>query len=284
MSRRRLTPYILLAPGLVYLAIFFAWPMVNMIVLSLESPIGEDGYAFTWHFATYADAVSTYWPELLRSLWYGAAATAIALVISYPLAYMIAFRGGRFKNVLLVVVVLPFFTSYLIRTVAWQNVLADDGPVTSALQGLGLLHEDGRLLATTGAVIAGITYNFLPFMILPLYASLERIDKRLIEAGQDLYAGKVKTFVNLTLPLSLPGILAGSLLTFIPACGDFINAQLLGTSRQYMIGNVILSKFLVVTDYPTAAALGFVLMATTLFLIAIYARFLRVRSAGVAPT
>jgi spermidine/putrescine transport system permease protein len=196
----------------------------------------------------------------------------LALLFSYPLAYWIAFRGGRWKNLLLLFIVAPFFVTYLIRTLAWETILADSGPVVGFLRDIHVLGPDGRLLATSTAVVAGITYNFLPFMALPLYVSLEQIDQRLIEAAQDLYASKWKAFLRVTLPLSLPGVVAGTLLTFIPAAGDFINAQLLGSPKQHMIGNVIQSKFLELTDYPSAAAMSFVLMAAILLMVALYAR------------
>ena len=195
-------------------------------------------------------------------------------MIAFPLAYFIAFKAGRWKNFLLLLVILPFFMSYVLRTVAWQLILADDGWVVSRLQDVGLLSDDGRLLASRTAVIAGITYNFLPFMALPLYVSLEKIDRRFIEAATDLYASRATAFRKITLPLALPGLFAGSLLTFIPATGDFINAALLGTPKQYMIGNVIQSKFLVIQDYPTAAALSFILMTFILVGIFAYARAL----------
>jgi spermidine/putrescine transport system permease protein len=210
----------------------------------------------------------------LRSLEYAGLATIIALLVSYPLVYWIAFRGGRWKNLLLLFIVAPFFVTYLIRTLAWKTILGDEGFVVGLLRDVHLLAPDGRLLATSTAVVAGITYNFLPFMALPLYVSLEQIDYRLIEAAQDLYASRVKAFLRVTLPLSLPGLFAGTLLTFIPAAGDFINAQLLGTPRQYMIGNVIQSKFKVIADYPEAAALSFILMAAILVAIIAYARAL----------
>jgi spermidine/putrescine transport system permease protein len=186
--------------------------------------------------------------------------------------YWIAFRGGRWKNLLLLFIVAPFFVTYLIRTLAWESILADQGPVVSVLRDVGILGSDGRLLATSTAVVAGITYNFLPFMALPIYVSLEQIDERLIEAAQDLYASKWKAFVKVTLPLSLPGVVAGTLLTFIPAAGDFINAALLGSPKTHMIGNVIQSKFLELTDYPAAAAMSFVLMAAILVMVGVYAR------------
>jgi spermidine/putrescine transport system permease protein len=269
-----ITPYLLLLPGLGFLAVFFVVPIYYLANTSLQEGSLDVGYAFSWAWGNYSDAISGYHAHFLRSLEYAAIATVAALLISYPLAYFIAFRGGRWKNLLLLLIIAPFFVTYLIRTLAWQTILADEGVVAGTLRSLHVLGEDGRLLATSTAVVAGITYNFLPFMALPLYVSLEQIDVRLIEAAQDLYASRVKAFLRVTLPLSLPGVFAGTLLTFIPAAGDFINAQLLGTPRQHMIGNVIQSKFLVITDYPQAAALSFVLMAAILIGIAAYARAL----------
>jgi spermidine/putrescine transport system permease protein len=231
-------------------------------------------FDFGWAWGNFHDAISLYQTQFIRSGEYAAIATAIALVVSYPLAYWIAFRGGRWKNLSLLLVIAPFFVTYLIRTLAWQTILSDNGVIVNTLHLVGILGSDGRLLATSAAVIAGITYNFLPFMVLPLYVSLEQIDQRLIEAAEDLYASKPRAFMRVTFPLSLPGVFAGVLLTFIPAAGDFINAQLLGTPRQYMIGNVIQSQFLAVRDYPTAAALSFVLMAAILVLVLIFARIL----------
>ena len=272
---RWLTPYLLLAPGLVWLALFFVVPIGFLAHQSLEvqNPI-DFSYAFKWAWHNYWDSISTYEPQLVRSFEYAAIATALALLISYPLAYWIAFRAGRWKNLFLLFIIGPFFVTYLIRTLAWETILSDNGFVVTTLKQLGILGSDGRLLATSTAVVAGITYNFLPFMALPLYVSLEQIDQRLIEAAEDLYASHAKAFLKVTLPLSLPGIFAGTLLTFIPASGDFINAQILGTSDQYMIGNVIQSRFLELTDYPTAAALSFILMAIILVLVIAYTRLL----------
>jgi len=272
---RWLTPYLLLVPGLAWLAVFFVIPLGFLAHQSLEvqNPI-DFSYAFRWAWHNYSDSLSTYEPQLLRSFEYAAIATALALVISYPLAYWIAFRGGRWKNVLLLFIIGPFFVTYLIRTLAWETILSDNGFVVSTLKSIGILGPSDRLLATSTAVVAGITYNFLPFMALPLYVSLEQIDPRLIEAAKDLYSSSARAFLKVTLPLSLPGIFAGTLLTFIPASGDFINAQLLGTSDQYMIGNVIQSRFLELTDYPTAAALSFILMAIILLILPIYTRAL----------
>jgi spermidine/putrescine transport system permease protein len=269
---RWLTPYLLLVPGLAWLAVFFVVPLGFLGYQSLQSGTIDFGYAFTWAWGNYWDAISTYHTHFVRSLEYAGLATLIALLVGYPLAYWIAFRGGRWKNLLLLFIIAPFFVTYLIRTLAWQTILADQGPVVSFLRDVGILGHDGRLLATSVAVVAGITYNFLPFMALPLYVSLEQIDSRLIEAAEDLYASKRQAFLRVTLPLSMPGVVAGTLLTFIPAAGDFINAQLLGTSKQHMIGNVIQSKFLAVTDYPAAAALSFVLMAGILAAVLVYAR------------
>src|SRR5215210_2289395 len=272
--QRWATPYLLLLPGLAFLAVFFLVPTYYLANTSLQSGDLFSGYAFTWAWSNYSDAITTYQAQFLRSLEYAALATVIALLVSYPLVYWIAFRGGRWKNLLLLFIVAPFFVTYLIRTLAWKTILGDEGFVVGVLRDLHVLGADGRLLATSTAVIAGITYNFLPFMALPLYVSLEQIDHRLIEAAQDLYASRVKAFLRVTLPLSLPGVFAGTLLTFIPAAGDFINAQLLGTPKQHMIGNVIQSKFLELIDYPAAAALSFVLMAAILAGVFAYARAL----------
>jgi spermidine/putrescine transport system permease protein len=271
---RRATPYLLLAPGLAWLAVFFLVPMYYLGNTSLQSGSLDVGYTFDWAWHNYKDALTLYDEQFFRSIRYAGIATVISLLISYPLAYWIAFRAGRWRNLFLLLVVAPFFVTYLIRTLAWETILSDDSFVVNLFQSLGILSNDGRLLATSTAVIAGITYNFLPFMVLPLYVSLEQMDGRLIEAAQDLYASKVQAFLRVTLPISLPGVFAGTLLTFIPACGDFINAQLLGSPGQYMIGNVIQSKFLAITDYPAAAALSFVLMAAILAAVAVYARLL----------
>jgi spermidine/putrescine transport system permease protein len=268
---RSLTPYLLLLPGIAWLALFFLVPLGFLGYQSLESGSFASGYEFEWAFSNYWDALSTYDEQLIRSLVYAGIATVAALLISYPLVYWIAFRAGRWKHVFLLLIVAPFFVTYLVRTLAWLNILADEGPVVGLLRDLHVLEADGRLLATSFAVVAGITYNFLPFMALPLYVSLEQIDPRLIEAANDLYANPRHAFLRVTLPLSAPGIVAGTLLTFIPAAGDFINAQLLGTPRQYMLGNVIQSRFLEQIDYPTAASLSFLLMAAILIALLIYA-------------
>lgn len=279
---RALLPYLLLAPGLAWLAIFFFVPIFTLGQRSLEEGTFAEGFRFTWHWQNYPDLVSQFSKQFIRSFRFAGMATLLAFLIGYPLAYFIAFRGGRFKNLLLFLVILPFFTTFLIRTLAWKIILADQGFVVSTLQDLQImaildaLHisTDGRLLATGTAVVAGITYNFLPFMILPIYVSLEKIDKRLVEAAQDLYASSLTAFRKVVLPLSLPGVFAGSLLTFIPAAGDFVNAKLLGGTGDLMIGNVIQSKFLVLLDFPAAAALSFVLMASILVAVVIYARLL----------
>jgi spermidine/putrescine transport system permease protein len=272
-GRRVFAPYALLTPGMAWLLIFFVVPMAYLAKMSLEQGLFPL-FDFTWAWGNFSDAVSEYRTQFVRSLEYAGTATGIALLISYPLAYWIAFRGGRWKNFFLLLVIAPFFVTYLIRTLAWQTILADDGIVVHVLQTLHILGGDGRLLATSAAVVAGITYNFLPFMVLPLYVSLEQVDPRLIEAAEDLYANRVRSFLRVTFPLSLPGLFAGVLLTFIPAMGDFVNAQLLGTPRQYMIGNVIQSEFLQLRDYPTAAALSFVLMGAILVLVLVFARAL----------
>ncbi len=272
-ARRRLLPYFLLGPGLIWLILFFVVPMYFMGRLSLETGSIVNGFQFTWDWSNFGDALSTFNTQFLRSFYYAGTATVLALLIGYPLAYAIAFRAGKWRNALLFVVIAPFFTTYLIRTIAWQSIFDDSSPVVEAMKFIGLVPQDGRVLATSGAVIAGLTYNFLPFMILPLYASLERIDERLIEAAKDLYSSSRAAFFRVTLPLSAPGIVAGTLLTFIPAVGDYVNAQFLGGPQQFMIGNVIQFRYLQLNDYPVAAALSFILMAIILVAVLLYIRF-----------
>jgi spermidine/putrescine transport system permease protein len=272
--RRSLLPWLFLGPGLLWLIVFFLIPLINQLNVSIMSGDPENGFESTYEWSNYSNAISDYHEQFLRSIGYAAVATLLCFIIAFPLAYFIAFKAGRWKNFMLLLVILPFFMSYVLRTVSWQLILADDGWIVNTLQNVGVLSDNGRLLASRTAVIAGITYNFLPFMALPLYVSLEKIDRRLIEAATDLYASRATAFRKVTLPLALPGLFAGSLLTFIPATGDFINAALLGTPKQYMIGNVIQSKFLIIQDYPTAAALSFILMTFILIGIFLYARLL----------
>ncbi|MDQ8707058.1 ABC transporter permease [Streptomyces sp. LHD-70] len=279
-KRRKLTPYWLLLPGILWLLVFFALPMVYQASTSVQTGSLEAGYKVTWHFATYWNALTEYWPQFLTSILYAGLATVFCLLLGYPLAYLIAFRAGRWRNLVLILVIAPFFTSFLIRTLAWKTILADGGPVVGVLNSLHILDvtswlgmtEGDRVLATPLAVVCGLTYNFLPFMVLPLYTSLERIDPRLHEAAGDLYARPVTTFRRVTFPLSMPGVVSGTLLTFIPASGDYVNAQLLGSTSEKMIGNVIQSQFLTVLDYPTAAALSFILMAAILLMVTFYIR------------
>jgi len=270
--RKRALPYLLLLPGLGWLVAFFAIPLVIMFLESLKTGTIDTGFQLTWEFSNYTDALKDYNEQFIRSFKYAGLATLFSLLIGYPLAYVIAFRGGRYRNAMLLLVIVPYFVTYLIRTLSWQTILADSGVIVNTLQSIGILGPDGRLLDTTVSVVAGITYNYLPFMILPLYASLERIDGRMLEAGYDLYGRRRDVFLRVTLPLSMPGVVAGTLLTFIPAAGDFINAELLGTPQQFMIGNVIQSRYLEIADYPTAAALSFLLMAFMLIIVLIWAR------------
>ncbi len=276
-GRARWRPYLLIAPALIYLAIFFVIPLGSLLRMSLSSSSGSvylPTLTFSWEFANYARALSSYSDQILRSLGYALAATVISLLLSYPLAYTIAFKAGRYKNLLLALVVLPFFVTFLIRTLAWKTILADDGFVVQTLAGIGMLPEQGRLLSTSWAVIGGLVYNSMTFMVLPLYVSLEKIDPRLLDAGRDLYSTGPRVFRTVVLPLSMPGVIAGSLLVFIPAVGDFINADYLGSTQTTMIGNVIQKQYLVVKDYPVAAALSFVLMALILAGVLSYSRAL----------
>ncbi|HEY7522644.1 MAG TPA: ABC transporter permease [Candidatus Limnocylindrales bacterium] len=314
-------PYLLLLPGLAWLFVFYVYPAIQMFLVSLWTGNVEAGYALTFNWGIYPEALGQYWPWIVRSAAYGGLATILTFVLGYPLAYTIAFRGGQYKNLLLFLVIAPFFTSFLLRTLSWKIILADSGIVLGPLKDVGLLPDDFRLLATPAAVVAGITYNFLPFMTLPLYVALEKVDRRLVEAAEDLYAGPWRpggtivgaiiggvlaavvalimeadiivpalagaivggligtflisqAFLRVTFPLSLPGVFAGSLLTFIPAVGDFVNAELLGDPSSQMIGNVIQARFLKITDYPMASALSFILMAAIIVGVLVYARLL----------
>ncbi|MPZ84179.1 MAG: ABC transporter permease subunit [Actinophytocola sp.] len=273
-KRRRWAPYLLLLPGGLWLLLFFVLPSVQLAATSLYDRSGslETGYQQAFAVGNYLEAIQAYWPHLVRSAVYAGIATVICLVLGYPLAYAIAQKSGRWRNLLLVCVIAPFFTTFLVRTLAWKSILSDNGWLVGFFRGLPFVPDDFRLLATPAAVVCGLVYNFLPFMVLPLYASLDRLDGRLLEASRDLYAKPAATFRKVTLPLSMPGVIAGTLLTFIPAAGDYINAELLGTPNEYMIGNVIDSAFLVRLDYPQAAALSFLLMATILVMVFSYVR------------
>ena len=279
-ARGRWTPYALLTPGMFWLTLFFLVPLVFLVSMSLQTGNVEDGYKVTWNFAVYPDALSQYWSQFARSFIYAFIATVSALLIAYPLAYAIAVKSGKWKNLLLVLVIAPFFTSFLIRTLAWQTILSSNGFVVNLMGKLGILWflqhvnliPNDQLLHSPFAVITGLTYNFLPFMTLPLYASLERLDPRLLEAGGDLYATPFTTFRKVTFPLSMPGVVAGTLLTFIPAAGDYINSKLLGSTQTTMIGQVIDGQFLRVLNYPVAAALSVMLMAAIVILVALYVR------------
>ncbi len=284
----RAVPYLLLAPGLAWLLIFYVIPAVQMFTYSISTGTLETGFEMNLSADAYATAIDRFGPQFRNSILYGGLATVLTLAIGFPVAYTIAFRGGRYKNLILFLVIAPFFTSFLIRTISWKILLGDEGPLLAPLRhGLGLVDSglpiigtgaviDGRfsILNTAIAQVAGLTYNFLPFMILPLYVALEKIDPRLIEAAEDLYANRAAAFRRVTLPLALPGVFAGSLLTFIPAMGDYINAELLGNPSTRMIGNVIQNRLLVQNDYPVGSALSFMLMAGILVAVAVYARVL----------
>jgi spermidine/putrescine transport system permease protein len=271
----RALPYLLLAPGLLYLLIFYVVPAIQMFTYSISTGDIESGYKITWSLDAYREGLERYGKQFLNSILFGGAATILTLLIGFPVAYTIAFRGGRHKSLLLFLIIAPFFTSFLIRTISWKILLGDEGPLLGPLKHtLHFVGGEFSLLGTPLAQLTGITYNFLPFMILPLYVALEKIDYRLIEAADDLYANRAAAFRRVTLPLSLPGVFAGSLLTFIPAMGDYINAELLGNPQTRMIGNVIQNRLLVQNDYPVGSALSFILMAGILVAVFVYARAL----------
>jgi len=266
-------PYLLLIPGLLWLAIFFIVPIFSLGQMSTKVPGADIGeFVQEYRFSNYIDAFNSSKEQFLRSFLYGLLATIIALAIAYPLAYAIAFKSGKWKNILLVLVVAPFFVSFLLRTIAWKQILGEEGPVVSVLRTLNIISVNTSITSSAFAVVIGLAYNFLPFMTLPLYASLERIDPRTLEAAGDLYANGFTTFRKVTLPLSMPGVVAGTLLTFIPAAGDYINATILGSPSNKMLGNVIEARFFKIVDYPAAAALSFTLMAAILILITIYTK------------
>jgi spermidine/putrescine transport system permease protein len=270
-KRGAIAPWLLQGPGLLFLLIFFFFPLYTLGRMALSSrPSRFADPQFSWHWSNFDSAFSHYNHQFTRSFVYAALATVLALVIAYPLAYVIAFRGGRWKNVLLGLVVVPFFTNFLIRTLAWKTILGDQGTVVSILRDVHLVSRNGTLLRTPLAVIGGLTYNFLPFMVLPIYVALEKIDPRLVDAARDLYSNTWRAFRKVVFPLSLPGVFAGSLLVFIPAAGDFVNAYYLGSTGQTMIGNVVQNQFLVQLDYPVAAALSFVFMAIVMVIVVVY--------------
>ena len=271
----RWTPWILLAPGILWLFWFFYLPLYSLFRMSLSSKASRFAIpTFSWEWSNYHQAFSQYGAQFQRSFTYALAATLLALLIAYPVAYVIAFRGGRFRNVLLGLVVVPFFTNFLIRTLAWKTILGSEGPVVGLLRAVGVLGANGALLRTPIAVIGGLTYNFLPFMVLPIYVSLEKIDVRLVDAAMDLYSSATAAFRKVVVPLSLPGVFAGSLLVFIPAAGDFVNAQFLGNPKTTMIGNSIQDQFLRQLNYPVASAMSFVLMFIITVAVLVYTRFM----------
>jgi len=275
VRKKGLTGYVLLAPAMLWLALFFLIPFYSLLAASLFNSGGSDfrGYTMVYQWSNYTEVIKAYWPQIVRSLIYGGIATLQCLVLGYVLAYAIAFKAGRWKNLMLVLVIAPFFTSFLVRTLSWKLILSDNGVVVNTLQFVHILGPNGHLLYTPFAVIMGLTYNFLPFMVLPLFASIDKIDYRLIEAGGDLYANPVVGFFKVTWPLSLPGVISGTLLTFIPAVGDYINDQLLGSTQTRMIGNTIQALFTEANDYPAAAALSVILMSMIVVLVFMYVKF-----------
>ncbi|HKI28762.1 MAG TPA: ABC transporter permease [Actinomycetota bacterium] len=274
-ARRRLVPYYLLSPGALFLLLFFLIPLGLMLYTSLESGgLLSGGFRFSWAFDNYTNVLGQYQVQFVRSIVYSIIVTIAALLLAYPMTYWIAFYGGKWKSSLLLLILVPFFVSFVIRTIQWKFILGDHGPILGPLKDIGLLPQGFRVLATPFAVVAGITYNFLPFTALPLYVALERIDKRLVEAAKDLYSSRWEAFRKVVWPLSLPGVFAAFLLTFVPATGDYVNATLLGGPGTTMIGNIIQEKFLVELDYPEAAALSVILMIVMLVLATIYARIL----------
>jgi len=272
--RRKLTPYLLALPGWAWLALFFIVPIAGMVSLSLTSGDIITGFHQTFNIGNYTEALNLYSEQLFRSLFYGLSATLIAIAIGYPAAYWIAFKAGKHKSTYLLLLLLPFFVSFVLRTISWKFTLSDQGIVLGTLKNIGLLPTDFAVLNTAPAVVLGLAYNFLPFMVLPIYAVLERMDHRVVEAAHDLYASRLQAFLRVVLPISLPGVFAGGLMTFIPTTADYVNATVLGGPETTMIGSIIQTQYLVNNDYPIAAAITFVLMAVLLIGIFSYARAL----------
>ena len=272
--RGRLVPYLVGLPGGLWLAIFFVLPILVMLSLSLQSGNVEQGFRFTWQWSNYADAWEFYHTQFIRSIVYALIVTALCLILAYPMAYWIAFYGGARKSTYLFLILLPFFVSFVIRTASWKFILNDQGILLGPLKDAGLLPDDFHVLATSTAVIGGLTYNYLPFMVLPLYVALERIDPSLVEAAHDLFASRSAAFRKVVFPLSLPGVFAGVLITFVPVASDFVNSGILGGTQTTMIGNVIQTVYLNNNDYPLASAMSFMLMAALLIGIFVYARAL----------
>jgi spermidine/putrescine transport system permease protein len=274
----RLAPYGLILPGGLWLLIFFLIPMIAMLSLSTQTGSVDTGYSQTFHFGIFNQAFHLYGKFFTRSLVYGTMVTLITFVVSYPLAYWIAFYGGRRKTTYLLLILLPFFVSFVIRTFAWKFILSDDGLVLGFFKRIHLMPQTFHVLATPTAVVAGISYNLLPFMALPLYVALEKIDRSVVAASGDLYGNRRQTFLKVILPLSLPGVFAGVLLTFVPAVGDYVNATILGGPNTTMVGNIIQNKFLLDQDYSMASALSVILMIGMVLGIFIYAKVLGTRS------
>ncbi|WP_149257775.1 ABC transporter permease [Actinomadura sp. K4S16] len=272
--RGRLAPYLMILPGGLWLAAFFLVPLVLMVSLSLQTGNLIDGFQQTLHWQNYTDGLSTYGDKFVRSLWYGLLATIACIVLAYPAAYWIAFRGGRAKSTYLFMLLLPYFVSFILRTVSWKLVLTDNGPILGPLRDHGVLPQGFHILDTGAAVVSGLAYNFLPFMALPIYVALERVDPRVVEAAYDLYASRTQAFLRVILPLSLPGVFAGVIMTFVPVSSDYVNAEVLGGPQNTMIGNVIQTEYFNNSAYPMASALSFALMAILLVGIFAYARTL----------
>ncbi|MEN9731287.1 MAG: hypothetical protein RL488_597 [Actinomycetota bacterium] len=270
----------LLLPGLLYLALFFVIPLISLVMTSLEVPdaSGKIGkYVPGLDFGNYAYVVGKYLPQIGRSFGYALVATIIALLISYPLAYFIGVKlrnRQMLQRMMVTLVIAPFFISFLLRTIAWKQLLADHSAIMEWAHKVGILAQGQSFIGSDAAVIFGLVYNFIPFMTLPLYTSLERLDIRFLEAGSDLYASPARVFRKVTLPLSMPGIISGTLLTFIPIAGDYVNASrdFLGSSKTSMIGTMVDADFLQTKNYPAASAMSVVLMGLILVLVTWYVR------------
>ena len=275
---------VLILPGVLWLVALFLLPLAIIAVFSLGSVDQTGRITFAeLGLANYEKALNPdYLSAFFRSIYYSLATTVLSLAIGYPVAYWISRYGGRHKILLLVLVMLPFWTSYLIRTYSWLIILRDDGVVNGLLLQLGLLSSPIEFINTDFAVILGMTYGFLPFTILPLFVSIDRLDFNLVQAARDLYASGRAAFLHVTLPLTMPGIVAASLLTFIPALGDFVTPDMLGGAQTTTIAKIVQIIFTTGRDWPYGSALGFVLMAITIAGTLLALRSLRREVIGTA--
>lgn len=269
---------VLVTPSMLWLFIFFLIPLGIMLIYSFcEHTYSSDmraGVSWSFTFENYLNAFDkSYLQAIIRSFWIATVNTIICLIVGYPIAYYISHRKPRFKNALLILVIIPFWTNFIVRTYAWMVILRENGLINAILSKMGLINDPLQMLFTNGAVITGLVYGYLPFMILPLYASIEKVNPSLLEASYDLGANRFQTFFKVMLPLTMPGIIAGSILVFVPTLGAFVTPDLLGGAKVMMIGNIIQNQYTKVRNWPFGSALSFILLNAVLAMLFLYVKF-----------